>query len=45
MFITGLILGLVLGVIATILVFRRNKGIQAKAEALVDDVKARANKG
>jgi gas vesicle protein len=38
-FLAGLAIGVVLGVISTILVFRRNKGLQAQAEKAVDAVK------
>ena len=43
-FFVGLLLGIVLGAIGTILVFRRNKGIQAKAESAVDAVKEKIEK-
>lgn len=39
--ILSFIAGLVVGIVATILVFRKNKGIQASAEQAVDAVKTK----
>jgi|KBSSwiStaDraftv2_1062776.scaffolds.fasta_scaffold00022_133 gas vesicle protein len=43
-FLVGLTIGAVVGVIATILVFRKNKGVQAQAELAVDAVKQKIDK-
>jgi len=41
MIILSFIAGLAVGIIATILVFRKNKGVQASAEQAVDSIKTK----